>query len=131
MTSKAALRRCTLNESASYWFGYTNCFGNVCYKQGIPIDALDSNEIDLSHLINFWELVNSISFFSERMANAHAPFGVVSKKCLNGEIKGGIANYSRHVWRGLIDGDGSLGVYEGNKPQWNHHENTVYLSYWK
>jgi hypothetical protein len=119
--NKTTAQRCTLNESASYWFGYTNCFGNLSYEQLIPIDALDSNEIDLSHLLTFREFVecslghyvnwgnisNSILFSSERISNAHAPFGVVSKEC----FKGGKENY-RHIWRGIIDGDGNLGVYE-------------------
>jgi hypothetical protein len=134
---KAALRRRTLNESvfdqltedSQYWFGFMFTDGNVCYKQGIPIIALHLNEIDLAHLLKFREFVgsshkeghyvnkvwgnssNSISFLSERMANALAKYGCVPRKCFNGEIKGGMENY-RHCWRGVIDGDGSLGVYE-------------------
>jgi hypothetical protein len=44
------------------------------------------------------------------MANALAKYGFVPRKCFNAEIKDGIEN-DRHVWRGVIDGDGSLGIH--------------------
>ena len=45
------------------------------------------------------------------MANSLANYDLVPRKCFTAEIKGGIEN-NRHVWRGVINGDGSLGVRE-------------------
>jgi hypothetical protein len=134
---KLGMRTCTLNEASfdilteesGYWIGFLIADGNICYKKGIPIIALHLKDIDLPHLHKFREFVgsshkvgkyanriwgnasNSISFSSERMANALGKYGFVPRKCFTAEIKGEVQN-NRHVWRGVIDGDGSLGVYE-------------------
>ena len=134
---KLKMRTCTLNESAfdvlteesAYWLGFLIADGNICYKKGIAIIALHLKDIDLSHLHKFRKFVgsshkignyvnrrwgnasHSISFSSERIANVLEKYGFVPRKCFTAEIKGGVEN-NRHVWRGLIDGDGSLGVYE-------------------
>jgi hypothetical protein len=133
---KLKMRTCSLNEStfdvltegSLYWTGFLMSDGNISYKKGIPIIALHLKDIDLPHLLKFRDFVgsshkvgnyvnkergnasNSISFASESMANALAKYGFVPRKCFTAEIKGGIEN-NRHVWRGVIDGDGSLGVY--------------------
>jgi hypothetical protein len=133
---KGHMRRCTLNESAfdtltessHYWIGFMITDGNVCYKKGVPIIALHLKAEDLPHLLKFREFVGSshkvgsyvnktwentscsLSFSSEKMANALGKYGFVPKKCFIAEIKGGVES-NRHLWRGVIDGDGSLGVY--------------------
>ncbi|MGA9844719.1 MAG: hypothetical protein WBQ25_20655 [Nitrososphaeraceae archaeon] len=133
---KLRMRRCTLNEASfdvlteesGYWIGFLVADGNICYKKGIPIIALHLKDIDLPHLHKFREFVgsshkvgnyvnriwgnasHSISFSSERMANTLKKYGFVPRKCFTAEIKE--VQNNRHVWRGLIDGDGSLGVYE-------------------
>jgi hypothetical protein len=53
----------------------------------------------------------SISFSSERMANVLGKYGFKPRKCFTAQVKGGI-EHNKHLWRGVIDGDGSLGVYE-------------------
>jgi hypothetical protein len=136
---RQALRRCTLNECAfdtlnehsKYWIGFLISDGNVCYKQGgdIPTIALHSKEMDLQHILKFKEFLcsshkigryankrwgnvsHSISFRSEKIANALAKYGCVSRKCFKVKIKGGL-EYDRDLWRGIIDGDGCLGVHE-------------------
>ena len=134
---KLRLRRCTLNEAcfdvlteeSGYWIGFLVADGNICYKKGIPIIALHLKDTDLVHLHKFREFVgsshkvgnyvnktwgnasHSISFSSERMANTLKKYGFVPRKCFTAEFKGEVQN-NRHVWRGLIDADGSLGVYE-------------------
>jgi hypothetical protein len=55
----------------------------------------------------------SLSFSSEKMASAFSTYGFVPKKCFIAEVKGGVES-NRHLWRGVIDGDGSLGVYVRN-----------------
>jgi hypothetical protein len=138
-THRAALRKRTLNEMAfdlrtehcDYWIGFLMADGNISYKKGIPIIALHIRSSDLAHLLKFREFVGSshtvgnylnkirgntscsISFSSERLANVLGKYGVVPRKCFNAQVKGGL-EYSRHLWRGLIDGDGSLGYCERN-----------------
>ena len=136
-THRAALRKCTLNETAfdlrtehsNYWIGFLMADGNVSYKKGIPIIALHLNAADLPQLLKFREFVDSshtigknlnklsgntsysISFSSERLSNVLAKYGFVPRKCFTAQVKGGV-EHSKHLWRGLIDGDGSLGVYK-------------------
>ncbi len=136
-THRAALRRRMLNEMAfdirtehsDYWIGFLMADGNVSVKKGFPIIALHVRESDLSHLLKFREFVGSshtvgnyvskirgnascsISFSSERLANILGKYGIVPRKCFTAQVKGGL-EYSKHFWRGLIDGDGSLGYYE-------------------
>ena len=130
------MRRRTLNEAcfdvlteeSAYWIGFLIADGNICYKKGVPIIALHLKHIDLPHLNKFREFVgsshkvgnyvnkiwgnasHSISFSSESMANTLKKYGFVPRKCFTAEIKE--VQNNRHVWCGLIDGDGSLGVYE-------------------
>jgi hypothetical protein len=139
---KAHMRRCTLNESAFdtlteaslYWIGFSITDANVCYKKGIPVIALHLKAGDLPHLMKFREFVGSshkvgsyvnktwgntsysLSFSSEKMANTLAKYGIVPNKCFIAEIKGGVES-NRHLWRGVIDGDGSLGIYV--RKNWN------------
>lgn len=133
---KAHMRRCSLNESAFdtltetalYWIGYMIADGNISYKKGIPIVALHVKSEDLLHLLKFREFIgsshkvgtyvnktwgntsHSLSFSSEKMANTLEKYGIVPNKCFIAVIKGGV-EYNRHLWRGVMDGDGTLGVY--------------------
>jgi hypothetical protein len=134
---RAALRRCTLDEMAFdvltehaiYWIGFLMADGNISYKKGIPIIALHLKAVDLPHLLKFREFIGSshtvsnyinklsgnticsISFASERLSNVLDKYGFVRRKCFTAQVKGGV-QHSRHLWRGVIDGDGCLGVYQ-------------------
>ncbi|HKG87729.1 MAG TPA: hypothetical protein VKA95_05335 [Nitrososphaeraceae archaeon] len=44
------------------------------------------------------------------MANDLAKYGVVPRKWFIVKIKGGIEN-NRDLWRGVVDGDGNMGIY--------------------
>lgn len=133
---KMSLRRRLLDESAfdklteqsAYWIGFLMADGNISYKKGVSIIALHLKEQDLYHLEKFRTFVGSshkiasyinktwgnrsysISFSSERIANTLIKYGCVPKKCFKAEIKGDI-QHNRHLWRGIIDGDGTLGLY--------------------
>lgn len=133
---KAHMRRCTLNESAFdilteaclYWIGVMITDGNVSYKKRIAIIALHLKELDIAHLMKFREFVGSshkispylnktygntsysLSFSSEKIATVLLKYGFVPNKCFIAEVKGGVES-SRHLWRGMIDGDGTLGIY--------------------
>ena len=135
--TRAKMRKCTLNERAfetiteqsSYWVGMLIADGNVSIKKGIPIIALHLQEVDKDHIDkkfrNFVcsshklghyvdkktrKVRYSIHFSSERMANDLAKYGIVPKKWFIVKVKGGLEN-SKDQWRGVIDGDGSMGVY--------------------
>jgi hypothetical protein len=103
--------------------------GNVSIKKGMSIITLHLQEIDKDHIDKkFRDFVGSshklgryvnkktgkvsysISFSSERMANDLVKFGVVPRKWFIVKMKGGLEN-SRDSWRGVIDGDGSMGIY--------------------
>jgi hypothetical protein len=134
--TRAKMRRCTLNERAfetitdqsAYWVGMLIADGNVSIKNGLSIVALHLQDVDKDHIDKFRDFVGSsyklgryinkktgrtyysILFSSERMANDLAKYGVVPRKCFIAKIKGGIEN-SRDLWRGIVDGDGYMGIY--------------------
>jgi len=135
--TRSKMRKCTLNESAfstvtpdsAYWIGYLIADGNVSIKKGIPVIALHIQKLDKDHLdIKFRAFVGSshklgcyvskargntsysISFSSEIMAEDLARYGVVPRKWFILKVKGGVEN-TKDLWRGVIDGDGNLGIY--------------------
>jgi NUMOD3 motif len=134
--TRLKMRRCTLNESAfsvvtpdsAYWIGYLIADGNVSIKKGGSVIALRIQVPDKDHLIKFRAFVGSshkigyyvskargdisysIYFHSEKMAEDLARYGVVPSKCFTVKVKGGVEN-NKDLWRGVIDGDGNLGIY--------------------
>jgi hypothetical protein len=133
--TRSKMRTCSLNEAvfdilteeSAYWTGFLMADGNISYKREIPIIALHLKEADLSHLERFRTFVGSshkighynnkrwgntscsLSFSSERIANKLAEYGIVRRKCFVGKAAG--LEDNKHFWRGIIDGDGHLGVY--------------------
>jgi NUMOD3 motif len=135
--TRMKMRKCQLNErtfstplssEAKYWIGVLLADGNVSIKKGIPIVAFHLHEIDKDHISKFRSFVKSthkighyvnkktgrvycsISFSCKIMADDIAKYGIVPKKWFILKVKGGIEN-DRDLWRGIIDGDGTLGVY--------------------
>jgi hypothetical protein len=134
--TRLKMRRCTLNELAfsvvtpdsAYWIGYLIADGNVSIKKGGSVIALRVQVTDKDHLIKFRAYVGSshkigfdvskargdrsysIYFHSEKMAEDLARYGVVPNKCFTVKVKGGVEN-DKDLWRGVIDGDGNLGIY--------------------
>jgi hypothetical protein len=135
--TKAKMRRHHLNENAfdiitpesAYWVGMFAADGNISIKKGIPIVALHLQEADKDHLDKKFRtfvacthklghIINkksgrhhySISFSSEKIANSLATYGIVPKKWFIIKIKGGLEN-NRDLWRGVMDGDGHIGIY--------------------
>lgn len=136
--TRAKMRKCQLNEyafstltpEAKYWIGFLVTDGNVSIKKGVHIIALHLHEIDKNHIDKkFRSFVGSthklgryvnkktrrvyysISFSSEIMANDIAKYGVVTNKWFIVKVKCGIEN-NRDLWRGAIDGDGNIGIYQ-------------------
>ena len=133
--TRSKMRTCSLNEAAfdiiteesAYWIGFLMADGNISYKREIPVIALYLKESDLPHLEKFRMFVGSshkighyvnkiwgntsysLSFSSEKIANRLAEYGIVRRKCFIGKSTG--LEDNRHFWRGIIDGDGHLGVY--------------------
>lgn len=136
--TKVKMRKRKLNEDAfsvltpesKYWIGMFVADGNVSYKRGVAIITLHLQEIDRDHIDkkfrafvgsthklgcyvkkNTEGVYYSISFSSEKMANDLAAYGVVPNKWYIVKVKGGIEN-DRDLWRGVMDGDGTLGIYQ-------------------
>jgi hypothetical protein len=136
--TRMKMRKCQLNEhafsaplslEAKYWVGMLIADGNVSIKKGIPIIALHLQEIDKDQIDKFRTFVSSThkigcyinkktgrvyysaSFSCRIMADDIAKYGVVPKKWFIVKVKGGLEN-DRDLWRGIIDGDGHLGIYK-------------------
>jgi hypothetical protein len=136
--TRMKIRKCNLNErafsipltpEAKYWVGVLLADGNVSIKKGIPIVALHQQKIDKGQIDKFRTFVKSthkigryvnkktrrvyysISFSCKIMADDIAKYGVIPKKWYIVKVKGGIEN-DRDLWRGVIDGDGTLGIYK-------------------
>lgn len=136
--TRMKMRKCQLNErafstplspDAKYWVGVLLADGNVSIKKGIPIVALHLHEIDKDHIGKFRTFVKSthkisryinkktgrvyysISFSCKLMADDIAKYGIVPKKWFIAKVKGGMED-DRDLWRGVIDGDGTLGIYQ-------------------
>lgn len=136
---KVARRRDFLREDAfsvltpesSYWIGFLLADG--CVRKSAltaaPTITLGLQLRDLSHLEAFKQFLNSrcaitirkrgqwsfasLNVYSDRLANDLSSYGVVPAKSLIAEAKNGVEK-SRDFWRGVIDGDGTLGIY--NRP---------------
>jgi hypothetical protein len=52
----------------------------------------------------------SISFSSVKIANSLRSYGIVPNKWFIVKINGGLEN-NRDLWRGIIDGDGHIGIH--------------------
>jgi hypothetical protein len=57
----------------------------------------------------------SLSFTSKRIANELLKYGIVPQKTFTVKVKGELEN-NKHTWRGIIDGDGHLGIYLRKTP---------------
>jgi hypothetical protein len=138
--TRAMMRTCTLNEAvfdiiteeSAYWAGFLFADGNISYKNGMAVIALHVKETDLLHLEKFRVFVGSshkvgmyvnkkwgntsysLSLRSEKMANKLAEYGIVQRKCFTANIKR--FENDKHFWRGIIDGDGHLGIYLRKMP---------------
>ena len=139
-------RTCTLREDvfdvltdeSAYWIGILATDGCVGNTRPWNVISLNFKLSDLDHLLLFRDFLGSnhtISFttlphptipgkmvkachlqvHSTHMTEALAQYGVVPRKTFTLTAKGGVEKF-RSYWRGVYDGDGTLGITRGGWP---------------
>lgn len=132
----------SITEESAYWTGFLMADGCVT-DSGVVSVALQL--IDINHLEKFKKFLKSehpiqtyereadfsslnrtqdackyysqarISFSSVKIAESLKMYGVTPRKSLSAKVK--LLANNRHFWRGVIDGDGSIGLLKrGNIP---------------
>lgn len=111
----------TITEESAYWIGFLLADGNVYHppKRSKQLN-LGLAEKDWEHLEKFKKFIGSdkklyynaggvfISFYSNRIVEKLAEYGIVPRKSKIAKVSEGLNN-NRHFWRGMIDGDGWVG----------------------
>jgi hypothetical protein len=131
----------TVTEESAYWVGFLMADGSVSpphnnAPNGAPHLSLSIAEIDAAHMEKFraflgcenpvyrrppgrrskqWTLTLHLSSF--RIVTDLAAFGIHPRKTYGASVVGLEGN--RHFWRGIVDGDGSLGLYR--RSDGRHH----------
>lgn len=104
-------------EDAAYWAGFLMADGSVVGNE----IALVLSSKDRSHVENFRDFLRSdhalidtghatvrFSIRCEKLVSDLARFGVVARKTHT--AKAILVDRSPHFWRGVVDGDGSIGI---------------------
>lgn len=115
-----------ITEESAYWVGFLMADGNVSYRHGnSPEISLVLQARDKEHLIKFRSFLksehalinihkcNSIRFSirSKTLVANLKRYNVVPCKSFTA-CAPSVLMLNRHFWRGVIDGDGSIGVYK-------------------
>jgi hypothetical protein len=121
-----------MTEEKAYWIGFLMADGNISViKNRI---TLVLNSTDIEHLEKFKKFVKTdrniyhqtrikktgtyyesgISLNSKKIKEDLMSYGVVPQKSTREDTLRGIEN-NRHFWRGMVDGDGSLGWINGKR----------------
>lgn len=125
------------DDEAAYWVGMLMADGCISTTKHSTWVILTLGVRDAEHVERFRTFLNSTHKIliapeglnsdlsrhgearnyrvaSKRMAADLARYGVVSRKTKIAEVKH--LEMNRHFWRGVVDGDGSLGLARRNKP---------------
>jgi len=115
-----------IDERSAYWVGFLMADGNIHRtKFCSPIIQLALAAKDKKHIEKFKNFLKSqhkivsipkkngaqLSIRSEKLVKALKQFGVVANKSFSAKVN--YLEFNRHFWRGVIDGDGCIGVYNG------------------
>jgi len=125
----------TITEESAYWAGFLMADGSIVSRErwsGNPTVSLVLSARDEDHVIAFRSFLGSghaiihINDFSKRgtprafrrlcvssthLVNSLARFGVVPRKTFR--TKALLLEKNKDFWRGIIDGDGSIGFTRG------------------
>lgn len=115
-------------EEQFYWFGFILADGNIYYppKRSKQLN-FGLKESDWEHLEKFKKFIGSdkklyynnkavfISFYSNRIVNALERCGITPRKSLTAKVPEFCKN-NRHFWRGMVDGDGWMGLNKDGYP---------------
>lgn len=111
-----------LTESAAYWVGFLMADGCIIESGNSYRIQLALQRQDVAHITAFQQFVGTsnkvtfnqnaakISLSSTQLAQKLSEYGVVPRKSLIAVASPSVA-YNRHFWRGVFDGDGSIGTY--------------------
>jgi len=120
-----------ITPESAYWIGFLMADGSISQIKthangGItPYVTLKLQLADLEHLKKYRKSIDSthpisvykdkeghrscrLGFSAKKLAATLAQYGVLPRKSISATIRGGL-EYNKDVWRGIIDGDGSLG----------------------
>jgi hypothetical protein len=143
-----AHRRYSLNErffdnitpESAYWIGFLMADGNVHLDGGTPKVSLRLAAADRGHVEKLRAALSSThpiricrpcrskkgslsgpscdwAVRSSHLAASLSCYGVVPRKSATAQVAAELA-FNRDFWRGVVDGDGSLGVYRSRR---NHY----------
>ncbi|MGK5737738.1 hypothetical protein [Micromonospora sp. URMC 103] len=111
-----------LTPDACYWIGFLFADGCISYRPGhIPQISVALAERDRQHLVSLRDFLGSTSKISETSpTHKSCQFSVRSLRLADrltgmGRYEGPIDERlrgSRNFWRGVVDGDGSIGSYK-------------------
>lgn len=113
-----------LTPDASYWAGFLFADGSVSYREGhLPQISVGLAERDREHLYELRAFLGSTSSISVNQVRRSCQFSVRSEHladrlCALGRYSESISvdlATSRDFWRGVSDGDGSIGAYQRRK----------------
>ncbi|MFG3422219.1 hypothetical protein [Micromonospora sp. NPDC048063] len=114
-----------LTPDACYWIGFLFADGSISYRRNhIPQISVGLAERDRAHLLKLRTFLGSTSVISAPSPTHHScQFSVRSQRLADrlvalGRYQGPINARlveSRDFWRGVVDGDGSVGVYRRSR----------------
>lgn len=124
----------SLNEYSEYWIGFLYADGHINVKRNVIF--LYINAIDKSHIQNClkffktnYKTVTRTGFgfnkyykqygfqiTNKKIINDLISYGFTQRKSWNGSITNKKLLNSCHFWRGMLDGDGSIGFIKKDIP---------------
>jgi intein-encoded DNA endonuclease-like protein len=129
------------SEEKAYWLGFILADGCVSIRAGHKKD-LSIGLKDKGHLKKFISSIHgnnrirtyvwkgkeyeSISIRCQKLCDDLIQMGITPRKSMTVTVPIISKNLYRHFWRGVVDGDGSLGIYI-NKNRYNHKSFTISL----
>jgi hypothetical protein len=116
-----------LTPEASYWLGFLFADGCVAYRPGhLPQISVGLAQCDREHLVSLRAFLGSTSSISAPSpTHGSCQLSVRSTRLAErlvalGRYEGPIGerlDESRDFWRGVVDGDGSIGIYRRPAPR--------------
>lgn len=120
----------TVNEASAYWVGFLMADGCVWRPPSgmSQIVRLALSTRDVGHLVKFRDFLKSdhtihyskdktyatVQLSSDKIVNKLISYGVVPRKTRIAKVIG--LELNRHFWRGVVDGDGHIGISPTCKP---------------
>ncbi|MER6951999.1 hypothetical protein ABT294_49115 [Nonomuraea sp. NPDC000554] len=111
-----------LSADGMYWIGFLFADGTVHFREGLkPQIGVALSARDREHLVKLRDFFGSTHAISDVSSGRACSFSVRSERLAHrllalGRYGGSVDRElvsSRHFWRGVVDGDGSVGEYGG------------------